>query len=89
MTTPNPPQPPLPVINASELGEFAYCERAWWLRHVRKVSPVRAGRLAAGRAVHQKHFDTVQAAIRWRRLAAGLMLAGALLVLLAIALGWG
>ncbi len=89
MTTPDPLSAPVRGINASELGEFAYCERAWWLRHVRQLSPARTERLAAGRAAHQSHFDAVQAAGRWQRLAVGLLLIAGLLALLAVALGWG
>lgn len=87
MTTPNPAEPASPLVSASELGEFAYCERAWWLRHVRQLSPAYTGRLAAGRAAHQSHFDAVQSATRWRWLAAGLVGAALVMLLLAIALG--
>jgi CRISPR/Cas system-associated exonuclease Cas4 (RecB family) len=87
MTTPDPSKPASPLINASELGEFAYCERAWWLRHARQLSPVPTERLASGRAAHQKHFDAVQSATRWRWLAVGLVAVALLLLLLVIGLG--
>ena len=43
-------------ISASELGEYAYCRRAWWLRAVRGVTTERQGtRFSGGRATHRRH----------------------------------
>ena len=43
-------------ISASELGEYAYCRRAWWLRAVRGVTTERQGdRFSAGHAAHRRH----------------------------------
>lgn len=89
MTMPDPHPTASRLISASELGEFAYCERVWWLRHVRQISPAHTKRLAAGQAAHQKHFDAVQSATRWRWLAVGLTIAGILLALLAVLPGLG
>lgn len=43
-------------ISASELGEYAYCRRAWWLRAVRGVTTERQGtRFSGGHAAHRRH----------------------------------
>lgn len=43
-------------ISASELGEYAYCRRAWWLRAVRGVTTEAQGtRFTEGRAAHRRH----------------------------------
>ena len=43
-------------ISASELGEYAYCRRAWWLRAVRGVTTEAHGsRFSAGHAAHRRH----------------------------------
>ena len=40
--------PKLRVIRASELGEYSYCSRAWWYRHVLKIAPPAAAKPQAG-----------------------------------------
>jgi hypothetical protein len=43
-------------ISASELGEYAYCRRAWWLRAVQGVTTHQQGtRFDRGRAAHAHH----------------------------------
>jgi hypothetical protein len=43
-------------ISASELGEYAYCRRAWWLRAVRGVTTEQQGtRFSGGHAAHRRH----------------------------------
>jgi hypothetical protein len=43
-------------LSASELGEYAYCRRAWWLRAVRGVTTETQGRrFTAGHAAHRRH----------------------------------
>lgn len=43
------------VIRASEVGQYAYCSRAWWLERVRGVRAEHADRLEAGRELHAAH----------------------------------
>jgi len=81
------PDKPPPVITASEIGEYAYCSRAWWYRHVAKVSlPEGEGpnRLAEGTRSHRRHGSLVSQSARLQTLGLLLGLAGA--VILAIAL---
>ena len=51
------PEPrPDRFLSASELGEYAYCRRAWWLRAVRGVTTEPHGtRFSAGHAAHRRH----------------------------------
>ena len=43
------------VIRASEIGEYLYCHRAWWLRHMRGYKSANVRELAAGTATHATH----------------------------------
>jgi CRISPR/Cas system-associated exonuclease Cas4 (RecB family) len=75
------------VIRASELGEYAYCARAWWLGRVLGYRPVNLERLAAGEAAHLQHGQKVVSSRRLQRWAyvvlALAVLAGALFLVLA------
>ena len=43
-------------ISASEMGEYASCRRAWWLRAVHGVTTATHGtRFSAGHAAHRRH----------------------------------
>ena len=54
------------VIRASELGEYAYCARSWWLRRVRGLRPRNWRALDDGTARHRAHGRTVRGA-EWRQ----------------------
>lgn len=43
------------LIRASEIGEYQYCRRAWWLRAVEGLTPDNHERLQAGSAQHSRH----------------------------------
>ncbi len=43
------------LIRASEIGEYVYCHRAWWLRVVEGRVPDNQARLRAGTAAHRRH----------------------------------
>jgi hypothetical protein len=67
------------VIRASEIGEYVYCHRAWWLRHIQGYHSANVRELAAGTALHSHHGRTV-----W--LSGWLRVAAVVLVVLAIIL---
>jgi hypothetical protein len=57
-----------PWIRASEIGQYAYCRRAWWLRRVGGVRPENVRQMKAGVQFHQQHGRKVQGAMWTRRL---------------------
>ncbi len=76
-------------VRASEVGQYTFCARAWWLQHVRGVRPDDEAPLASGRAVHQRHGLQVRGADVARWLALALILLALLALLLAITVGHG
>jgi len=77
----------LRLIRASELGEYSYCSRAWWYRHVQKIAPPGregASRLQAGIRAHDTHGRTVALSGTFRTLGIILALFGILALALAL-----
>jgi len=73
------------IINASEVGEFVYCEKAW---HLRRCGAVPQGtRLDEGTTFHEKHATEISRAARLRKTGERLLLIG-LFLLIALALIW-
>jgi CRISPR/Cas system-associated exonuclease Cas4 (RecB family) len=64
----------MPIIRASEVGEYVYCARAWWLRRVIGMQPAEQARRDKGMTLHWRHGR----AVRYSRVL--LVLAGTLLV---------
>ncbi|MDQ5824455.1 MAG: hypothetical protein M3441_09655 [Chloroflexota bacterium] len=80
---------PQPTIRASELGEYSYCSRAWWYRHVIKIAPPAAGsseRLARGVQAHKQHGRQVAWASKLGTIGVVLALLGVLALVLALLL---
>ena len=69
------------LIKASEIGEYVYCHRAWWLRHVQGLSSANVRQMADGSASHAGHGRMVGLASTLRALAI-LLVVVALLILL-------
>ncbi|HSR31906.1 MAG TPA: hypothetical protein VLY63_15180 [Anaerolineae bacterium] len=70
-----------PIIRASEIGQYAFCARAWWLGRVKGYRSVNMAALRQGTAQHQAHGRSVEGYHFMRRLALGLLaLAGLVLV---------
>ncbi|HSH04532.1 MAG TPA: hypothetical protein VLL52_18625 [Anaerolineae bacterium] len=63
-----------PLIRASEIGEYVYCHRAWWLKRFegRQSSYVRE--LRAGQEYHEAHGALVRRSQRTRQIAIGLFM---------------
>ena len=72
---------------ASEIGEFVYCHKAWWLHHIGGNDPVNQKVLAAGRVQHAQHGARVQRATLLRNVALVVVVIGALLLIGGV-LGW-
>lgn len=58
-----------PWIRASEIGDYVYCRRAWWLRRVRGAATANARQLQAGVAHHARHGRLVRRSVWAQRLA--------------------
>ena len=69
------------VLWASEIGEYEYCARAWWLGWVRGEERANQARLAAGVQRHAQHGQQVAIAGCVQRLAIVLLGLAGLLVL--------
>jgi CRISPR/Cas system-associated exonuclease Cas4 (RecB family) len=75
------------TISASEIGEYAYCSRAWWYKHVARVpmpQGTATGRLAAGRQAHRHHGSLVANSARLRAVGIALALCGIAALVLAV-----
>jgi hypothetical protein len=71
-----------PVIRASEIGRWVYCERAWWLAK-QGYRNRNAAALRSGLDAHQQHARQVAGAHRTRQLALIFLTLGVLLLLAA------
>ncbi len=54
------------VIRASEIGEYVFCHRAWWLRRVQGYESANVQEMAAGTGVHAQHGRALWAASAMR-----------------------
>jgi CRISPR/Cas system-associated exonuclease Cas4 (RecB family) len=57
------------IIRASEIGEYLYCNRSWWLRRVQGRTSQNVRELTAGTAHHEAHGRMVQRANITQKLA--------------------
>lgn len=62
------------TIRASEIGQYAYCARAWWLGSVEGLPSGHRQEMAAGEATHQRHGQGVRASLGLGRLAYAVLL---------------
>ena len=73
-----------PIIRASEVAQYAFCHRAWWLSRVKGYRPANLPELAQGTKAHSRHGRSVHAWLTMRRAAAALLLLGLLVLLVAL-----
>lgn len=74
------------IIRASEVGEYVYCARSWWLHQVQGIASHNVAALNAGQDAHDRHGRQVARYQGQRRLALALGLLGLVLIVLALAL---
>jgi len=87
MTTPPPETNQtnnLPLIRASELSQYGFCQRAWWLEVIKKLRPANQPALEKGTRFHGRHARTVRAATHWYRIGRILLSIGTFLFVLAV-----
>jgi hypothetical protein len=51
------------IIRASEIGQYAYCARAWWLGSIEELPSSHRREMAAGEAIHLRHGQGVRASL--------------------------
>jgi len=54
------------IIQASEIGLYVYCKRAWWLKHVKGERATNYQDLERGSRVHERHGRSVVRFLHWR-----------------------
>lgn len=69
-----------PIIRASEIGQYAYCARAWWLGRVKGYRSTNEAAMRVGTQAHHDHGHAVERYHRLRRLALALILAATLVL---------
>ena len=72
------------IIRASEIGQYDYCAKAWWLGSIEGVSPSNVQQLQAGTTAHAEHGRQVQRASQLQTAAFILVGLGVLVLLLAL-----
>lgn len=72
-------QPRTPIIRASEIGQYVFCHRAWWLGAVQGYRPVNDAALEAGTQAHLQHGRSVAGSQRWQRVGYTLLILGGML----------
>jgi hypothetical protein len=77
------------IIRASELGEYVYCARAWWLHRQQGVASRNVAAMQNGRAAHEEHGRAVASILTQRRLALLLAALAGLTAVAAIILAIG
>lgn len=70
------------LIRASEIGEFVYCHRAWWLKRVEGIASRSVRQLERGTTFHESHERQVRTAGRLQTSALFLIIVGVMLLLL-------
>ncbi len=68
------------IIRASEIGQYDYCARAWWLGSVQGVAPSNVNELQLGTRMHEQHGRVVARAALVQRGAIVLLIAGIILL---------
>ncbi len=77
------------VIRASEIGQYAFCARAWWYARVKGYRSANVQAMQAGTAQHQAHGRAVESYRRLRQAAIGLLAVAVLLLLAWLLLSLG
>jgi len=75
------------IIRASEIGQYVYCAKAWWLGAIEEVEPSNVRELEAGTWAHAHHGREVAVAGLAQRVAIGLLLVGIALAIISFAGG--
>jgi hypothetical protein len=72
------------IVRASEIGQYDFCAKAWWLGSVEGVQPSNVRELQAGTAAHEEHGRQVQRAAQLQLAAVMLVGLGVIVLVLAV-----
>lgn len=75
-------------IRVSEITEYVYCHRSWWLRRMAGYQSGNVTELAQGATYHDDHGDVVMRSVVARRLAYVLLALAAAVILFSFMRGW-
>ncbi|MFZ1755972.1 MAG: hypothetical protein WBO46_24070 [Caldilineaceae bacterium] len=64
------------LVRASDIGAWAFCNRAWWLANVQKAQHENPTVLSRGDEAHEAHGQAVIQAGRLQRIGLWLLIAG-------------
>ena len=78
-----------PIIRASELSQYAFCARAWWLGRVKGYRSTNLAAMSQGEARHRAHGRTVERYHRLRWMALALLALAAVLIVAWLLLSLG
>lgn len=62
------------IVRASEIGEYVFCRRAWWLHRILGLEAANRAQMEAGTAQHAAHGRAVHRADVWQTAAVVLFL---------------
>lgn len=74
------------IIRASEVNEYEFCHRAWWLHRVQGAESANLVKLEEGQLRHLLHGRRVRRAVILYRAALALMALGIFFLVIALAL---
>jgi hypothetical protein len=72
------------IIRASEIGQYDFCAKAWWLGSIEGVQPSNVHELQAGTSAHEAHGRQVQRASQMQIAAFALVALGVVILILAL-----
>jgi hypothetical protein len=68
------------IVRASEIGQYAFCARAWWLGRVKGYRSTNVAAMRQGEAFHHRHGRSVTGSHLMQRLAVFLLVLAALVL---------
>jgi len=74
------------VVRASELGQYSFCAKAWWLGSVDGVPSANVHEMDAGTSAHEQHGQAVQFSVWLNRVGVACLILGALALALLVIL---
>ena len=72
------------IIRASEIGQYDFCAKAWWLGSIEDVQPSNVRELQTGAAAHEEHGRQVQRAAQMQLAAIVLVGLGVMVLVLTL-----